>query len=1482
MSKNSDVIDAEHPLTPIQQGMLFHHLSGGHPGVDLEQIVCDLREELDAKALLGAWQQVVARHEALRTAFRWEGLEAPLARVHASVELPWVQHDWREMPRAQQESRFADLLREDRQRGFDLSRAPLQRFELVRLGDREHRLVWSFHHLLLDGRSFAHVLREVFTRYDARSAPSQVAAPDARPFREHVDFLRARDTSAEEPFWRAELAGFAAPTALALPPPTGPAPEAGHDRAEVQRTLSQATTRALRGVAQAQSVSLNNMVQAAWALLLSRYSGEREVLFGCIRACRRSSVAGAENIVGTFINTLPLRTTADSDAPLTSWVQSIRAQQRRIAPFEQTPLVELQRWCHLPAGRSLFDAILIYDEHVLDGELRDLSGPGREPQSGTGRERHFELHERTVFPLTLYAYGEDELRLKLSWDRVRFGDQAMGQMMGHLANLLESFALHPGARLEEHALLGAQERATRLGAWKTAARVWPRTQTLPDQFEAQVERTPDAVALSCGDESLTYRELDRRANQMAWQLRELGVGAGTLVGLCTDRSVEMVVALLAIHKAGGAYLPLDPSYPSDRLTFQVEDARVRVLITQDETAHLFAGNSGAMLRLDADAAAIAARPHTRPPRAISPADLAYVIYTSGSTGRPKGVMVEHGNVVNFCTGMDERLSARPDGAERLGASPGRVWLAVTSLSFDISVLELVWTLTRGFHVVLYTGEDRTRAPRAAPQRDVGFSLFYFASDESEKSSEKYRLLLEGARWADTHGFEAVWSPERHFHAFGGLYPNPAVTSAAIAAITQRIAIRAGSVVMPLHDPLRVAEEWALVDNLSNGRVGVSFASGWQPNDFVLAPQNYAARKDLMVSGIETVRALWRGEAIERTLADGRVVSVRTLPRPVQKELPVWLTTAGNIDTWRAAGQIGANVLTHLLGQTVEELKEKIAAYRAAWHAAGFGPGEGRVTIMLHTFVGDDDAAVREIVRRPMIEYLRSSVGLIQSFAASFPTFKTNAAGEAEQVSSDFKLLTPEDLEAILGHAFERYFETSGLFGTPATCQKMIDRLEAVGIDEIACLIDFGVDSDLALEHLEPLDRLRRRVARSRSGARAASIPELIAKHAVTHLQCTPSMASMVLAQDGAAQAHAAREDVMSGGEAFPPALARELRDAVGGRIVNMYGPTETTIWSSTYELRGGESTIPIGTPIANTELLVLDARFEPVPVGLPGELYIGGAGVARGYLERPELTAERFIAHPARPDGGRLYRTGDLARLREDGEFEFLGRTDQQVKLRGYRIEMGEIEAALSDLPGVREAAAVVRPDPSGEPRLVAYVSAQAGASLVPSELRAALRERLPEFMIPALVVALDTLPLTPNRKIDRKALPAPEALQAPAARTPRALESDLERSIAQIWQEVLAVPEVGRDDNFFDLGGHSLLTVQVQGRLRRTLGLQAAITDLFRFPTVRSLAEFLVEAPGAGATATAVAPERVQARRDGADRRRLLLERRNKQDERD
>jgi natural product biosynthesis luciferase-like monooxygenase protein len=346
---------------------------------------------------------------------------------------------------------------------------------------------------------------------------------------------------------------------------------------------------------------------------------------------------------------------------------------------------------------------------------------------------------------------------------------------------------------------------------------------------------------------------------------------------------------------------------------------------------------------------------------------------------------------------------------------------------------------------------------------MDFSLFYFASAGGSEYSDKYRLLIEGAKFADTHGFAAVWTPERHFHEFGGLYPNPSVTSAAIATVTERIQIRAGSVVLPLHDPLLVAEEWAVVDNLSNGRVGVSFASGWHANDFVIAPENYANRREIMFHRIEAVRRLWRGENVRRRDGDGTDIEVRIRPRPIQRELPIWVTAAGSPETFRLAGEIGANLLTNLLGQSIEQLAGKIAIYRSAWREHGYGPGTGCVALMLHAFVWDAIDAVREKVQRPFINYLRSSADLwLRSLLRSL--------GQ----DIDAKDFTAEDLEALLSHAFSRYFETSGLFGTPSTCLPMINRLKSIGVDEVACLIDFGIDFDSVISSLHYLNTLRER------------------------------------------------------------------------------------------------------------------------------------------------------------------------------------------------------------------------------------------------------------------------------------------------------------------------------------------------------------------------------------------------------------------------
>ena len=769
----------------------------------------------------------------------------------------------------------------------------------------------------------------------------------------------------------------------------------------------------------------------------------------------------------------------------------------------------------------------------------------------------------------------------------------------------------------------------------------------------------------------------------------------------------MVVAILAVLEAGGAYLPLDPDYPVDRLAFMVRDARVRVLLSLDPPPAALAEAAEISLCLGEppdDSAGCE-------PRSAVPGDLAWVIYTSGSTGKPKGVMVTHRNAVNFFAGMDRLGLETPSGSG--------TWLAATSMSFDISVLELLWTLGLGFRVVLAgVAEQQDQAPTqpseaAKARRETDFSLFYFASEDAGgRRPGRYRLLLEGARFADRNGFSAVWTPERHFHAFGGLYPNPSVTGAAVAAVTERVAIRAGSVVLPLHHPVRVAEDWAVIDNLSGGRAAISFATGWHADDFVLAPHNYDERKAVMLRDIETVRALWRGETVTLTGGAGQDVGVRIFPQPLQPELPIWLTAAGNPETFRLAGELGAGLLTHLLGQSVDELAEKLALYRRAWQDHGH-PGEGHVTLMLHTFVGEDMERVREAVREPFTQYLKSATFLLANLARTMDW------------DFDPAKMSDEDMEALLSHAFNRYFETSGLMGTPESCVRTIERLRSVGVDEVGCLIDFGIDEDLTLAALEPLDEVRRQsrglgsvhsagttlgsgTARGARGRLPASLGQLLLRHGVTHFQCTPSQAALLVADPGAAAGLAALDTWLLGGEALPQALTEKLSGLTSAELHNMYGPTETTIWSASERL-GRAARTTLGRPIANTATCVVDRHGRPVPVNVAGELVIGGVGVARGYLNRPALTASRFVPdmHSCDP-GRRRYHTGDLARVLPDGRLDFLGRLDHQVKLLGHRIELGEIESLLERHPGVVESAVVVRQARPGagenDPRLYAWV----------------------------------------------------------------------------------------------------------------------------------------------------------------------------------
>jgi natural product biosynthesis luciferase-like monooxygenase protein len=1366
-----------------------------------------LEGELDVDALEAAFAALVHRHESLRTRFP-EVDGGPVQRILPEGALPLERLDLRGLAEPERAARLRERARQEAEHRFDLTQGPLARAVLARLEGRSHVLLLTLHHVIADAWSLGILFKELAELYAARVG-RRAARLEALPV-QYADFAVWQRQKlvgvldAQREYWKKQLAG--APALLELPTDR-PRPAVQTFRgATVPLTLDAALAAGVRALAERHGATPFMVLLAGFQALLSRYSGQEDLVVGSPVANRRQRET--EGLIGFFVNMLALRAPVRADAPFRELLARVKevaldAYANQDVPFEQ--LVEALQPERNLSHTPLFQVMFML-QNAPSGRL-ELPGLDVRLEDFESVSSKFDL----TLSLTEAASGYEGW---LEYNVDLYDEATARRMAGHLRTLLGAAVEDPERPVGRLPLLTAEE-LPRLAAWNDTRVEVRGDRCVHRQFEAQVARTPDAVAVVFRDTSLTYRELDARANRLAHHLRSLGAGPGALVGLCVERSLEMVVGMLGILKSGAAYLPLDPKVPAERLALVVEDARAGLLVTQSGLKDAVPASGARRVLLDTDWPEVATRPDTPPSGGAAPQDRAYVIYTSGSTGRPKGVELEHRLVTNFFAGMDGVL----------GTEPG-TWLAVTTISFDISVLELLWTLSRGYRVVIQ--DDRAGLLPAAgarrSRRPVDFSLLYFASSSGGAGlSGRYRLLLEGARFADAHGFTAVWTPERHFHDFGDLYPNPSVTGAAVAAVTRRVRIRAGSVVLPLHDPLRVAEEWAVVDGLSDGRVDVSFASGWQAHDFVLAPERYAKRKERMLQGLEEVRRLWRGGTVRRVDGTGREREVQTRPRPVQPELPVWLTAAGSEETFRAAGEVGANVLTHLLGQGLEDLEKKVAAYHAAWREAGHA-GTGKVTLMLHTFVGEDARQVLETVRGPFREYLRSSLDLLAQLARSLGMDLSQGS------------IAPEDLEFLLDHGFERFYETSGLFGTVEACVERVERLREVGVDEVACLIDFGVDPDTVLASLPLLDRVRALSQPSEAEAADDSVPAQVRRHAVTHLQCTPSLARLLAEDARGLEALRSLRALLLGGEELPAALLERLQEGASLQVLNMYGPTETTVWSTSAVARARGGRVSIGRPLANTQVHIVDRYLQPVPVGLPGELLIGGDGVARGYLGRPELTAERFLADPFTPgEGRRVYRTGDLARWRADGELEFLGRTDFQVKVRGFRIELGEIEAVLARHPRVRQCVVVVRADGGGEKLLVGYVVPE-GEAAGAAELRRFLSQHLPDYMVPGLFVTLEELPRTPNGKIDRRALPAPDVRAG--AQGERVLpRTTVEMQLAALWEELLKVPSPGVRDSFFALGGHSILAVQMMAHIERLFGRRLPLATLFRAPTIEQLA---------------------------------------------
>ena len=1050
-------VEESYPLSPMQQGMLFDTLSAQEPGVDVEQIVIRCGEDLNTDAFQESWGKIVTLHPILRTAFRWEGLREPLQDVHGRVKVSWEVQDWRDFPPEKQDARLRTYLAADRRQGFHMNEPPLMRLALFRIGDAEYQFLWTFHHALLDGRSFLLVLKDVFGVYDAAFQGRESQIPNPGPYRDFIAWLGQQDKFASETFWRETLKGFFSPTQMRIETQFKEKSNEREEHGEEELRLSESLTSSLKVSADLYGITVNTLVQGAWVLLVSRYSGEEDVVYGATRAGRHWSPAGAEEMVGLFINTLPVRVTAPPDAELGPWLKKLREQHVAVRKHEHVSLIDIQGWSDVPRGVPLFETLVVFENFLLDSALKT--------KGGLWTNRDLTLLEQTSFPLTLSGYLESELILRIEYDRSRYGKSTISRMLTHLQTLLGGMVDQPERTLGSMPILSKEACDQILVEWNDTETQYPEDKGIHQLIEAQVARAPNRTAVVHNGKKLSYDELNKRANQLAHHLMGLGVKSDMPVGLFVERSFDMAIGVLGILKAGGAYLPLDPGYPEERIAFMIHDSKTPVIVTQKRIAGSLPGHEAQTVVIDSDWDLIMKKGEENPSVQSSTVNLAYVMYTSGSTGQPKGVLVPHGGVVNHCLSVTEQYGIQSDD---------RV-LQFFSINFDGSVEELFPAWSIGAAVIL-------------------------------RSEEMLASTANFMQWIEQEGITVIDLPTAYWH------------------------------------------------ELVNG---------------------------LALSGASLPKAL-------------RVVIV--------------------------GGE-----------------KASMSAY-TTWAEIS----KGRV----------------------------------------------------------------------------RWFNT--------------------------------------------------------------------------------------------------------------------------------YGPTECTVVSTIYEpddsveYREAELDMPIGRPIANTQIYVLDKNLQPLPVGVPGEMLIGGAGVARGYLNRPELTAERFIKDPFsdKPDD-RLYKTGDLVRYLPDGNIEFMGRTDFQIKFRGFRVEPGEIERVIDQHPSVHESLVMLREDVPDQKFLAAYWTAKEGTSPNSTEPREFLKDKVPEYMVPAAFVLIDAFPLSPNGKVDRRALPVPKVRGIESEAPYVAPRNQTENVLANIWSEVLGIKRIGIHDNFFELGGHSLLTLQVLDRAHRE-GLDLTPQQMFKHQTIGDLAAVL------------------------------------------
>lgn len=1037
-SSRKDLIEGLYPLSGLQQGMLFHGLYDGKVGAYLEQLSCDLIG-VNLEIFTKSWEYLIQRHSVLRSAFYYDKFNVPVQCVYKEIKLPVESLDYSLMEPSEQAEAIKLYEQEEKAKGFDFNEAPLMRLALIRLSNERYRMLWIYHHIILDGWSMPILIEEFLNSYESLSKGDKPLIREIDRYEDYIRYIERRDKKQEQSYWENYLGKIDSGTLLPFISKTEERTKGIGNYTSFSLNISIETSGQIRNYVQKNRLTINTLMQGVWAYLLYNYTKSTDIVYGVIVSGRPDDLPDVEHRVGMYINTMPLYANIDLNIKIEDWLIKLQNEQVSLRQFQHTPLFNIKEWKKIQG--DLFDSLIVFENYPMSKVIGT--------KAWSLQVEHFIITEHNNYPLSIVISGAEQLKIRFSYNTDLLEKYYVEKIGNHFENVLMQMLENINGTLGNIKLINKEEEEE-LKSFNSRQSEYPADKSIVSLFEEQSRTNPESIAITFEEEEITYKELNQRSNQLANYLQSKGVKEETLVPICIERSIEMLVGILGILKAGGAYVPIDPEYPQDRISYMIRDTAGSILLSSNAgTKKLQQLDEIEIIEIDSDKALISNQSIDNLKINIDPDNLAYIIYTSGSTGKPKGVMVTHKNVVSLVKGIDYVSMGNKDRLLSTGSS-----------SFDATTFEYWGMLLNGGQLIL---------------------------------CEESRLLNSGK-----------------------------------------------------------------------------------------------------------------------------------------------------------------------LREEIEDRKVNKMWFTSSWFN--------------------------------------------------------------QLVETDISIF--EGLQTIL-----------------------------VGGEK------------LSEQHIQKIRQ---------------TYPEI--------------------------------------------------------EIINGYGPTENTTFSLTYKINETniEGAIPIGRPLNNRSAYVLGEDLQLVPVGVTGEIYLGGAGVARGYLNQENLTAEKFVKDPFSNEGAGMYKSGDLGRWLPDGIIEYLGRVDDQVKIRGYRIELGEIETVIMQNEFVKQAVILAKEDNQGEKRLIGYIIPE--GKFEKETIITYLQSKLPDYMVPAVLIEMNQFPLTSNGKIDKKALPDAERLSEQLV-APR---NEIEEKLSAIWLDILKLEEVSVHDDFFELGGHSLLAIRLMSMLRKDMGIEVKIGDIFDYPTITMLAGYI------------------------------------------